>query len=118
MGQTGQIGFEFGILGPLEVAFGGQPIGLRREKERLLLATLLLHLGEVVPLEHLGVALWEDADTPHPPATLRVHVSRLRQALTTPMNSSGGGVGPAPVVTTARGYTLEVPDASLDAKRF
>jgi len=75
---------EFGILGPLEVRFGGRPLELRRVKERTLLALLLLRVNQVVSLDHLASGLWEDAEAPRPPATLRVHVSRLRQALAVP----------------------------------
>lgn len=103
---------EFGILGSLQVALAGRPLELRREKERLLLAMLLLHVNTVVPLAQLAAGLWEDSDAPRPPATLRVHVSRLRQAL------AAGGSPTQPIVSTARGYTLEVAPESVDAWRF
>ncbi len=104
---------DFRILGPLEVRFDGRPLELRRVKERTVLAMLLLRVNQVVPLDHLAAGLWEDADLPRPPATLRVHVSRLRQALATV------GTGGEPVVITrGRGYTLRVPDEAVDAWRF
>jgi DNA-binding SARP family transcriptional activator len=103
---------EFGILGPLEIFCGGRPVEIRREKERALLAMLLLHPGEVVSLDHLALGLWEDA-APRPPATLRVHVSRLRQGL-----GLAHPEGEVPIVTTARGYALELGADAVDAGRF
>ena len=74
---------------------------------------LLLRANQVVSLDHLAAGLWEDTETPRPPATLRVHVSRLRQAL------APAGVATEPVViTSGRGYTLQVPFESIDAWRF
>jgi DNA-binding SARP family transcriptional activator len=106
-------GLEFGILGPLEVRADGAPVELRREKERTLLAMLLLGVNEVVSLDHLAAGLWEDADAARRPATLRVHVSRLRQAL-----AAATPAGESCIVTTPRGYELEIPVESLDAHRF
>jgi len=109
-----QVGaLEFGILGPLEIRCADGVIELRREKERLLLAMLLLHTGDVVTLDHLAAGLWEEADAPRPPATLRVHISRLRQAL-----AAAGASGDELVVTSPRGYTLNVPPEAIDAARF
>ena len=39
---------DFRILGPLEVAEGGRPVGLAGARQRALLAILLLHAGEAV----------------------------------------------------------------------
>jgi SARP family transcriptional regulator, regulator of embCAB operon len=96
----------FGILGPLDVRFGGQPLELRRVKERTLLAVLahVLRVKHVVSVDHLAAALWGDAEAPRPPATLRVHVSRLRQAL-----AAVGVAAERVVVTSGLGYVLQVP---------
>ena len=106
---AGLAGFK--VLGPLEVWFGGQPVGLRRVKERILLGLLVLHSGEVVSLDHLAAGLWDDVDL-RPPATLRVHMSRLRRSL-----AELGAAAPA-LVTSGRGYALEVPPAAVDARTF
>jgi DNA-binding SARP family transcriptional activator len=39
---------DFRILGPVEVATGGQPLRLGGPRQRALLAYLLLHANEVV----------------------------------------------------------------------
>ncbi len=74
---------------------------------------LLLRANQVVSLDHLAAGLWEETETPRPPATLRVHVSRLRQAL-----APAGLVTEPVVVTSGRGYTLQVPFEAVDAWRF
>jgi DNA-binding SARP family transcriptional activator len=110
--EPGQARLEFGILGSLDVRCEGRSVELRRIKERTLLAILLLRVNQVVSVDHLAAGLWEDAEAPRPPATLRVHVSRLRQAL-----AGYGGVEPL-VVTSGRGYVLQVPVETVDAWRF
>ncbi|HXW35376.1 MAG TPA: BTAD domain-containing putative transcriptional regulator, partial [Acidimicrobiales bacterium] len=105
--------FECRILGPLEVSVDGRAIELRRVKERTLLAALALRPNQVVSLNHLAAALWEDAEPPSPPATLRVHVSRLRQAL-----ASASEGAEQVVVTSTQGYKLEVASEAVDAWRF
>ena len=104
---------EFGILGPLEVRLDGRLLELRRVKERTLLAMLLLRVNQVVSLDHLAAGLWEDWETPRPPATLRVHVSRLRQAL-----APGEGSADSVLVTSGRGYRLQVPERSRRCLAF
>ena len=90
---------------------GDQPLGLRRVKERTLLGLLVLHSGEVVSLDHLAAGLSGGVDR-RPPATLRVHMSRLRRSL-----AELGAAAPT-LVTTGRGYALEVPAAAIDARHF
>jgi DNA-binding SARP family transcriptional activator len=103
----------FGVLGPLEVRVGSRRVQLPRLKERTLLGMLLLRANRGVSLDHLAAGLWEDASDSRPPATLRVHVSRLRQTLA----NLGAPVAPR-LMTGGRGYSLEVPDNSLDASLF
>ena len=51
---------EFRILGPLEVLENGRQIEIGGAKQRALLAVLLLHANEVVSIDRLIDALWED----------------------------------------------------------
>ncbi len=104
---------QFEILGPLDVRLDGRSLELRRVKERTLLAMLLLRVNQVVSLDHLAAGLWEETETPRPPATLRVHVSRLRQAL-----SPEGSTTEPVLITSGRGYMLQVPFEAVDAWRF
>lgn len=77
------------------------------------MASLVLRANQVVSLGHMSGALWEDAEPPSPPATLRVHVSRLRQAL-----AAYDEVAGLAVVTATNGYRLDVAPESVDALRF
>jgi hypothetical protein len=58
--STGQPGTVVGfrILGPLEVVGDGKPLVLGAVQQRALLAVLVLHRGEVVPIDRLIDALW------------------------------------------------------------
>jgi YVTN family beta-propeller protein len=98
---------QFGILGPLEVSRAGQPIELGSAKERVLLAILVLHAGEVVSSDGLIDALWGSQPPSDPLASFHVLISRLRKAL-----------GAECIVTRGRSYTLSVEADSIDLVRF
>jgi DNA-binding SARP family transcriptional activator len=97
---------EFRILGPLEAREDGVVLALGGARQRALLAVLLLRANEVVSIEGLIDALWED-----PPAratkAVQVYVSRLRKAL-------GGSVP----TSRPRGYVLELEPEQFDLARF
>jgi DNA-binding SARP family transcriptional activator len=97
---------EFGILGPLELIHGGRALELAGQKQRTLLAVLLLDANRVVACERLIDALWDDA----PPATvhkaLQVHVSHLRKLIGDRL------------ISKPPGYLLRVEPGELDAERF
>jgi len=98
---------EFRVLGPLEVVADGEPVVLRRQKPRTLLALLLLRQGVVVSADRLVEELWAG----RPPATARASlqncVSQLRKAL-----------GADVVVTRAAGYVLDVRPEQTDVGCF
>ena len=98
---------EFRILGPLEVSDDGRPIALGGQKQRALLALLLLHANDVVSRDRLIDELWEE-DPPETARTaLQVHISQLRKA-----------VGRARILTQAPGYRAVVGPGELDLERF
>src|SRR3954462_408761 len=92
---------DFRMLGPLEVVDGGDRVlPLAGQKQRALLAVLLVNANTVVSTDALVDALWGDA----PPATastsLQNFVSQLRKLL-----------GPELLLTRTPGYVLQVePD--------
>jgi len=98
---------DFRILGPLEIAENGQALDLGGQKQRTLLAVLLLHAGEVVSQDRLIEALWEDEppDTAH--KALQVYVSQLRKTL-----------GKERLQTKAPGYLLRLEQDELDLERL
>ena len=98
---------EFRILGPLEVTDDGRPIALGGQKQRALLALLLLHANDVVSRDRLIDELWEE-DPPETARTaLQVHISQLRKA-----------VGRDRIETRAPGYRAVVGPGELDLEQF
>ena len=98
---------EFRILGPLEVVDDGRALDLGGQKQRALLALMLLEANRVVSADRLIEALWEQ----EPPETalkaLQVYVSQLRKLF-----------GKERLQTKAPGYLLRVEPEELDLLRF
>ena len=74
---------EFGILGPLEITAGGQPLPVRGARTRAVLAMLLVHANQVVSADRLTDELWAGQPAAGAAASLQVRVSQLRKALRT-----------------------------------
>src|SRR5437868_15096105 len=101
---------EFRILGPLEVV-GAAAVDLAGQRERALLARLLLSANQVVSSERLIDDVWEEDPPENASRTLPVYVSRLRKTL------RAAGIDEV-VVTRPPGYLLRVAPDDLDAARF
>lgn len=102
------------MLGPLEVLRDGAPVHPKSAKQRLLLAVLLSHPNQVVPVATLVESLWGD----DPPATasgvLQTYVSQLRKLI----EPQAALRSPRVLLTTHPGYRLVVGPEELDAARF
>jgi DNA-binding SARP family transcriptional activator len=98
---------EFRILGPLEVSEDGKPLQLSGQKQRALLALLLLEANRVVSNDRLLDALWGDQPPRTAPTSLQNFVSQLRKLL-----------GPETLVTKPPGYQLRVEPEQVDLDRF
>jgi len=112
---------DYRILGPLEVSDGDRPIALGGEKQRALLAMLLLHAGEVVSADRLIDDLWGERAPAAAMNALQVHVSRLRKALAGSPGANGARSGSSPgsvLATQGHGYVLRVEPGELDLERF
>jgi DNA-binding SARP family transcriptional activator len=110
---------DFRILGPLEVDREGRELPLGGRQQRALLALLLLHANEVVPVEEIIDELWPEA--PPASATRSVHalVSRLRRLLEGgPAARNGDEDDHGILLTRAHGYVLRVAPDELDLHRF
>jgi DNA-binding SARP family transcriptional activator/WD40 repeat protein len=92
------------VLGPLRVEGGD---GLLGPRDRIVLAVLVAHRGELVPPERIADALWKG----QPPTTwLKVVqgcIARLRKVL-----------GRSGIETVAKAYRLTLPASEVDAARF
>jgi DNA-binding SARP family transcriptional activator/streptogramin lyase len=74
-------------------------------KQRALLAYLLLHRGQVVPVGRLADALWEDAPPATATKTIQVYVAQLRKTL-----------GSDLLVTEPGGYVAALNGHDLDER--
>src|SRR3954465_3378710 len=97
---------EFRILGPLEVGTDAGAIALGGPLPRALLAMLLSHANQPVPVGRLAAALWGGEAPAGAGRTLQVYVSRLRKALGEPDR----------LVIEPAGYLLRVRADELDAE--
>lgn len=98
---------HFRVLGPLEVAVNGEPVEIGAGKQRVILATLLLHRNRSVSVEKLIDQLWDESMPADAPAVVQKYVMRLRRLLP-------GQV----IVTDSGGYRLVAPADSVDLDRF
>ncbi len=102
---------QFRLLGVLEAGSGGATFDLGPPKQRALLAILLLHVGEIVPLDRLIDLLWGVAPPRTAAHSIQIYVSELRKALETP---TGGRL----IHTRPPGYQLDAPRDTIDAWQF
>ncbi len=116
---------DFRILGPLEVLDGARTVGLGGDKQRALLAILLLHANEVVSADRLIDELWGETPPPSAAKTLQVYVSRLRRALGDGAARGPGGNGGSAIsssegvlLTRGHGYLIRAEPGQLDVERF
>ena len=116
---------DFRILGSLEVCDRGRTVRLGGDKQRALLAVLLLHANEVVSADRLIDDLWGARPPPAALKALQAHISRLRKALDTngvalvDENADGPpGGSDGLLITRGHGYVLRVARGQLDLDRF
>jgi len=98
---------EFRILGPLEVADEGEPLQLSGQKQRALLALLLLDVNRIVSTDRIVDALWGETPPRTAATSLQNFVSQLRKLL-----------GSDVLVTKPPGYQLRIAPEQLDLERF
>lgn len=102
---------QFGILGPLQLMGADGPVAIRGVRRQLLLANLLLNVGQVVPVVRLIDALWPD-DPPHSAVeNIRTYICDLRAEL----KLHGGR---ARLDTYSQAYRLQTEPDELDLLRF
>jgi DNA-binding SARP family transcriptional activator/basic membrane lipoprotein Med (substrate-binding protein (PBP1-ABC) superfamily) len=105
---------DFRLLGPLEVAVDGHPVSLGGSRARALLALLLVHRNEVVPLDRIVDELWAEPPPKTAGQVVRVYVSNLRKAL----ESAGSDGPPQVILTRGNGYLLRTRPGEVDVDRF
>src|SRR2546421_3096142 len=111
---SGWRGFEFRLLGPLDVVSGERILEIGSLKQRALLALLVTNLNRPVSLDVIGDELWDG----NPPASLATTVQslvyRIRKLL------ADAGADEAGVALRGRGsaYVLAGEEGQVDAHRF
>lgn len=103
---------EFRILGPLEVVHEGRELQIPGEKQRALLAALLLEANRVISTDRLIDDLWDEEPPETGAKALQVRVSQLRRAF------EAEGVEEPVVTTRAPGYVIELGGHTLDLDEF
>jgi WD40 repeat protein/DNA-binding SARP family transcriptional activator len=107
---------QFRILGPLSAFRDGETLSLGGERQRALLAVLLVHANETVSTERLIEQLFAHSGSGSGNGANAIHVavSRLRRAL-----GDGAGAGAGAMLHTSHGgYALELEPEQLDASLF
>jgi ABC-type transport system substrate-binding protein/DNA-binding SARP family transcriptional activator/streptogramin lyase len=104
-------GIDYRLLGAIEAGVNGHVLDIGGQKQRALLAVLLLSANKPVSREVLVDRLWGQ----HPPAgaqhTLEVYVSRLRKTLEP-------AAGCEVVLTRPGAYLLRASGEHIDVRRF
>ena len=98
---------DFRILGPLEVSDETGPLLLGGQKQRAVLALLLLDPGRVVSVDRLVDALWGEQPPRTATTSLQNFISQLRKTL-----------GADVLETKPPGYRLKIRPGELDLDRF
>ncbi|HEY5836839.1 AfsR/SARP family transcriptional regulator, partial [Streptomyces sp.] len=106
-----------GILGPVELRYGGARLGPRPGRERSLLALLALNAGYLVTRDRIVDLLWED-----PPDSARAQVYNLVSDLRRRMRGTVTADGEAPpdhvLASADSGYLLRPGAHTSDVRDF
>ncbi|MBE1489564.1 AfsR/SARP family transcriptional regulator [Plantactinospora soyae] len=106
---------EFRVLGSLEVSANDGPVRLTGQRQRTLLAMLLVNADRAVPLDILIDAVWGE----HPPTTAKRQVQNSISALRRLLDTGSPGPGQAPTIAAeGNAYRLRLGTAELDARVF
>lgn len=111
--RQGLVRLEIGLLGPLSVRRDRRELAISGPKRRTLLTFLALNAGRPVGKDRLIEALWPDAQTGREEATLRTHISYLRDLI-----EPDRADGPVVLITRGQTYMLDRTQVELDVDRF
>lgn len=100
------------VLGPIAVAVGGHQVSIGGQRQRALMAALVVDHGKVVPVDRLVDVLWPSDPPATAPIKVRAHVSAIRQAIGLHADATKY------VITRAPGYMLTQLGVETDISRF
>ncbi|MGW0707290.1 AfsR/SARP family transcriptional regulator [Streptomyces sp. NPDC002643] len=109
---------EFGVLGGLSVEDSDGRHLPTAPKQRQLLALLLLHAGEVMPVRTCVTEIWGEHPPPSAATTLQTYVMHLRRLLARMPSVGSRAAAHDRLRTTGQGYLIVVGPEELDLLRF
>jgi DNA-binding SARP family transcriptional activator len=101
------------VLGPLQILVGNRKVKIPPGKHGVLLALLLVRVGELVPTDEVIDRLWSDDLPNRPRAALQTRITRVRKLL----DEGSSGLGQA-VRSESGGYQLDLDPMRVDLTRF
>jgi tetratricopeptide (TPR) repeat protein len=106
----GSIRFE--VLGPIRARIGDSEITISAKRDRIMLAMLLLHAPDPVPLSRLVEAIWGDQPPNKSRNQVQGCVSRWRKQF------ADAGVQRQMIVNDQAGYRIPIESQDLDLLEF
>jgi Transcriptional regulatory protein, C terminal/Bacterial transcriptional activator domain len=101
---------EFHLFGEVAACLDGQPVDLGHQRQRSVLAALLVDANRPVPTEELIDRVWGERPPNRVRESMYSYLSRLRGVL--------AGTGEASIAKQPAGYVLSVNPAAIDLHRF
>jgi DNA-binding SARP family transcriptional activator len=111
-GGSNPANVRFSVLGPVSISDGSQVVVLQSAKPITLLAAMLLRPNQVVSVEFLQRALWNEYAPDTAKATLQTYILRLRRTF------QNFGFRDDIIETVPGGYRLPATAATLDLVEF
>src|SRR5437762_13945327 len=107
---------DYRLLGPMGLRGDNGTGVLSAAKQRQLLALLLLHANQIVPVTSIVREVWNDEVPPSSHATVQTYVLRLRKVLAAAAGVTARRVSTEMLVTRTGGYLLRVAPGALDVQ--
>lgn len=111
-------GIEIRILGPLELTCGERSAAPTAPKPRSVLALLLLHTNQTVPVPDLINELWGDEPPASAMTTLQTYILHLRKLLSAALALPTSMIAASVLITAPGGYQFRSDLAGFDLPRY
>jgi DNA-binding SARP family transcriptional activator len=109
---------EIGVLGPLSVSCGGSAATPTAPKPRSVLALLLLHANQTVPVTALTQELWGHEPPASAHTTLQTYILHLRKVFAAALGTIPATVAKTVLITAPSGYLFQVTPDEFDLCRY
>ena len=116
--DTSESVIGLGVLGSLTVSFGGKCGTPSAPKLRNVLAMLMVHADQVVPVSVLTTELWGDEPPSSAQTTLQTYILNLRKMFVGATGISSDEVSREVLVTRTGGYMLKSDCSELDTHDY